>query len=128
MLVFGLALLAGRKAWARLGQARSAQRALLASVPLWCRLLCMATLGYVALNFVSFMASSPGDVSRVGDEYHLTRKGVFLRTLSPEEARSQAVSTTRGFSGHWILFSLLGAVGFAYVIVPRQPAQDRSTA
>jgi hypothetical protein len=124
LVSFGSAVLAWRKGRSAeqssgtvegIRAARALQRELTARVPLWARATCVAAMAYTAINFTRFLAQVEGSPTRTGDTYALVNKGRLLRTINEREYRRLQTAETRGFSGHWMLFSVAALIGFVYL-------------
>jgi hypothetical protein len=72
---------------------------------------------YVAFNFLTFLVimTEGSPVERDG-ALELRNHGRFVRTLTPNEFRHLQTLEFRGLSGHFIIFPLAAAIGFAYLV------------
>jgi hypothetical protein len=99
---------------------------MLKHVPISVRVLCIVVFIYAAVNFGLFLKDSEGGTpeSNAG-RYYLSNHGAKIRDLTPQEYRRMQALVVRGFSGHWIVFSLVSAVFYMYI----SPAltQEQST-
>ena len=96
-----------------------AQRALrgrvIAATPPAVRVAVVLTCMYAANNFLAFMSELPGTPREAhGGGYELHSHGTVIRAItSTEYARFRALEV-RGFSGHWLIFSLVPFVFFTW--------------
>jgi hypothetical protein len=96
-----------------------AQRALrgrvIAATPPAVRVAVVLTCMYAAYNFLAFMSELPGTPREAhGGGYELHSHGTVIRAItSTEYARFRALEV-RGFSGHWLIFSLVPFVFFTW--------------
>jgi hypothetical protein len=75
--------------------------------PRWMHGALAASFIYALINFGLFMSlSEGGGPSRQGKAYVLSSHGRTIRTLTEQEFHQQQAYVVRGFSGHWILFSV----------------------
>lgn len=106
------------------------QFTLLAVVPRFLQLICAAAFIYTLVNFALFAALVPGSPAVENGTFVLQSHGRKIREISEEEYRRFRAYEVRGFSGHWMLFSLLPTVYFlvAYPRLQGSPAdEDRSS-
>lgn len=86
------------------------------SVPMMLRILCVAVFIYTLMNFALFMKNSEGGGPfNENGKYYLKSHGRVIRNLSELEYYRFRLYELRGYSGHWILFSLLPTVYFLTV-------------
>ena len=85
------------------------------SVPVSVRLVCIAVFIYVGINFGLFLMNSEGGGPQAQNgRYYLKSHGRIIRELREAEFHRFRAYELRGFSGHWILFSLIPTVYFAW--------------
>jgi hypothetical protein len=90
--------------------------------PSWLRLLLGASFAYALVNFALFLRLSEGGNAQAEDgKYVLSNHGKTIRPLTSDEYHRMRAYEVRGFSGHWMLFSLAPAV---YFLVTRPRLQD----
>jgi hypothetical protein len=111
------------------GNAKNSNREYMAeivhSIPLRLRILCVAIFIYNLVNFALFIKNSQGGGPSVENgKYYLTSHGHIIRELSEQEFYYFRAHELRGFSGHWILFSLVPAVYFSTVRKARASAES----
>ncbi len=95
------------------------QRRLIRLAPLPWRIVGGVLFAYVALNFVLFMMlMQEGSPRAHKGQYFLVKKGVKVRKLSAEEYQRFRAYEVRGFSGHWMFFSMIPMTYFL-VVHPR---------
>ena len=88
---------------------------LIRSVPVPVRLICIAVFIYVAINFALFLMNLEGGGPQAQNgRYYLKSHGLIIRELTEEEFHRFRAYELRGFAGHWILFSLIPTVYFAW--------------
>lgn len=84
-------------------------------------------LAYTFLNFFLSVLQLPGSPDSAGNEFVLMNKGQVIRVITETEFRHLQSVETRGFSGHWMLFSAAG-LGFfslrSHKAPNHQPGQD----
>jgi hypothetical protein len=86
------------------------------SVPMTIRILCAGVFLYTLVNFALFMINSEGGGPFAeNDKYYLKSHGHIIRELSEQEFYRFRAYELRGFSGHWILFSLIPTIYFAHI-------------
>jgi hypothetical protein len=85
------------------------------SLPVWVLAVCLVVVAYACVNFQRF--HGVGTPLKSDDGYVVLEKGHSKRISEAEFDRLQAL-TVRGFSGHWIVFSLLSLVGLVYLVQP----------
>ncbi len=84
------------------------------SVPITIRILYTAAFIYMLINFGLFFKNSEGGgPDAENGKYYLTSHGHIIRELSEQEFYRFRSYELRGFSGHWIFFSLIPAVYFS---------------
>ena len=87
----------------------------LATMPRWVRYTVKAFFAYAIVNFALFFFLSKGGVPDVRDgKYVLHNHGNVIRELTEDEYHLQNAYVVRGFSGHWMIFYLIAALGFLY--------------
>ena len=96
-------------------QSRDFHARVLSLVPFGARLLCVAVFAYAGVNFGLFMLQVEGVTAQQDGQYYLHNHGVKIRDITVAEARRHRCLVTRGYSGHWLLFSTLPAVYFYFV-------------
>jgi hypothetical protein len=75
--------------------------------PAWMRTMFYAFFAYALLNFVLFFILSGGNApTRLDGKYFLTQHGRVVREISEAEYHRQKAYVVRGFSGHWMMFSV----------------------
>jgi hypothetical protein len=96
------------------------------STPIILRILCITVFIYTMINFALFIKHSEGGgPSEENGRYYLTSHGRIIRELSEQEYHRFCLYELRGFSGHWILFSLLPTVYFLTIRKDRNIEQNR---
>jgi hypothetical protein len=94
-------------------------------VPTAVILLCVALVVYSVVNFALFVErTKDGSPIEENGRYLLLRGGKESRELSREEYDQLSIYAVRGFSGHWMVFSLIPAIYFCY-FDPRRAAARR---
>ncbi len=84
------------------------------SFPMTIRILCAGVFLYTLVNFALFIINSEGGGPFAENgKYFLKSHGRVVRELSEQEFYRFRAYELRGFSGHWILFSLIPTVYFA---------------
>ena len=84
-------------------------------LPLWVRSAVAVFFAYAIINFALFFFLSEGGVPGIRDgKYVLHNHGHMIRELSEVEYELQKAYVLRGFSGHWMVFYLMPALGFWY--------------
>lgn len=79
------------------------------------RVVLALTMGYVMYNFFAFVGEVPGSLREVHDGgYELHSHGRVIRALTRVEYEHLQTLEVRGFSGHWVFFSLLPLVFFIW--------------
>ena len=98
---------------------------LLERIPCWVLGACMVTVFYAVASFavLSALASEGCPVEENGS-YHLEDHGEVVRELTKEEYQHLEALKVRGFSGLWILFSVLPVVFFKYLHGPMERAAE----
>ena len=112
-----------RPATGLFGRWREAQRSskefqsrLLGAVPGVLRVACVLVFLYAIVNFALFMFLMEGGSPGIKDgQPYLHHRGRKVRDLTMEEYRRLLAYEARGFSGHWMVFSLLPTVYFLSV-------------
>lgn len=126
MASFGMLFLAlGRL---RVGSGHAAQRDLrrraITATPAAAKVLFALTMVYVMFNFLAFMGEVPGTPEEVpGGGYALQNHGQVIRTLTRVEYQHFQTREVRGFSGHWVLFSLAPFLFFMWTWPRLQAAE-----
>ena len=70
---------------------------------------------YAFVNFMTFMSLMEGGSPVVINEaYYLNDHGRMIRELSPNEYHTFEKYEVRGFSGHWMIFSYIPSVFYAF--------------
>ncbi len=109
-------------------QSRDFQARVLSLLPPKAGLLCVATFLYACVNFGIFMMQVEGSTAQKDGQYYLHNHGTKIRDITVAEAQQHRRLVTRGFSGHWLLFSTLPAVYFYFVEQRlRNPPTEEST-
>lgn len=95
-------------------------------IPVPLRFLCQAAMVYAFVNFMLCVGSFEGGTPReaVPGQWELQNKGRTIRKITAAEAQAHEARMLRGFSGHWIVFSLFPAV-FFLAAVPAIEAQKK---
>jgi hypothetical protein len=82
-----------------------------------------ATVGFIGLafyfgiTFLLFLAGTiEGSPVERNGEFQLQNHGRFIRTLDRDEFRRLQNIEVRGMSGHFVMFSLAAAIGFAFLV------------
>jgi len=71
---------------------------------------------YVAINFIVFMGQmDEGSPNVQAGKFYLTNHGKVVREITESEFHRFEAYEVRGFSGHWMLFSMVPAVYFLFV-------------
>lgn len=92
------------------------QRWLWSHVSTYLRVFCVATVIYVAINFLVFMVlMENGSPGKRDGKYVLQSHGTLIREITRPEYQRFLAYEVRGASGHWMLFSLAPAVYFLAV-------------
>jgi hypothetical protein len=85
-------------------------------VPSPLRAMCMVAVYYAVLNFVLFFLNmQSGSPSIENGKYFLMSHGTVIREITKEEYRRFQAYEVRGFSGHWIAFSIIPMTYFLVV-------------
>ena len=85
-------------------------------IPLALRVILLVVMAYTAYNFSLFIQRSENGLpEKVGSSYVVKNKGRIVRPSNEAEYRQGQKWLVRGFSGHWILFSLLPVLFFTYL-------------
>ena len=88
------------------------------AIPLPLTIACAIAFVYAIVNFDLFTKlMEDGSPAFYDNRYFLHRHGEWVRDLSREEYQRYLAYEVRGFSGHWMIFSLLPTV---YFLVARQ--------
>lgn len=92
---------------------------LLGAVPPWLRVVCCIAFIYTMINFALFASLMEGGTPAIcNGKYCLQNHGRLIRNITQEEFNRFRAYQVRGFSGHWMFFSLIPAVYFL-VVRPR---------
>jgi hypothetical protein len=78
--------------------------------PVWLTVLLIVCAVYALINFVWFINTMPYTVAENASGYYLHNHGSFIRSIIKEEYLYYQSIVTRGFSGHWIVFSCASMV------------------
>lgn len=78
--------------------------------PVWLTVLLIACAVYAVANFAWFINAMPHTVAENASGYYLHNHGHFIRSITKEEYLYYQSIVTRGFSGHWIVFSCASMV------------------
>jgi hypothetical protein len=90
-----------------------------AEVPWPMRVLAVAVVAYIALNFITCLRlTQGGQAERQGAAYVLVSHGTVIATLTHAQYIRQSAYTARLFTGHPLIFFLLPGLYFRY-IAPR---------
>lgn len=99
---------------------------LLGFVPRSLRDVCVATFIYAFINFALFMLIMEGGSPSVENgKYFLHNHGQKIRDISKQEYARFLAYEVRGFSGHWIVLSIIPAVYFLTVHPKLQEPRKR---
>jgi hypothetical protein len=72
---------------------------------------------YFGISFLLFLtAAMEGSPVERNGELQLQNHGRFIRTLDRAEFEHREALEVRGMSGHFVMFSLAAAMGFAYLV------------
>ena len=89
---------------------------MLALVPFPLRMACGAAFVYAIINFMLFITLMEGGSPAVSNgNYCLQNHGKKIRDLTKEEYQRFQAYDVRGFSGHWIVFSMIPMTYFLAV-------------
>lgn len=77
---------------------------------------CFAVVVYTAVNFAVFINLMEGTPEVKNGRYYLHHHGQIIREITEVEYGRFRAYEVRGFSGHWMLFSLLPMVFFGYIV------------
>jgi hypothetical protein len=106
-------------------QNKEFQSRLLGCVPLPLRIACGTAFIYAFINYVLFIALMEGGSPSVKNgNYILHSHGHKIRDITKEEYQRFRAYEVRGFSGHWIIFSLVPMTYFLTV----HPTLNQATA
>ena len=101
------------------------QARMMALIPLPIKLLCLAALLYTAFNFLYFLSQTQGGTPTFEDGvYLLEHRGEFIRNLTQAEYQALLTNQVRGFSGHWMLFTLVPFIYFKMVHPKMKAAEN----
>lgn len=80
------------------------------NAPLWMRILCMALIPYVLINFLyaGLVVSDGGVLGERNGTMVLESHGRVVKELTDREYEQQQANEVRGFSGHWMIFYMVG--------------------
>ena len=99
------------------------QLALMKMAPVRFRFLVVILFVYALVNFGAMMINTEGATPAFENEvYFLHHRGDHVRDLTLGEYNRMRAFQVRGFSGHWMIFSVVAMVYFRYVL-PRFKAQ-----
>lgn len=97
-------------------QNKEFQSKLLRCVPLGLRIACGTAFIYAFINFMLFIALMEGGSPSVKNgKYILHSHGHKIRDITKEEYQRFRAYEVRGFSGHWIIFSIVPMTYFLTV-------------
>lgn len=106
-------------------QSRAFQSQLLSAIPLYLIILCIGAFIYAAVNFALFIELMKDGGPAVQDgKYYLRNHGKISREITRAEYKRYCAYEVRGFSGHWMIFSLVPAVYFLAVYPRLQESQE----
>jgi hypothetical protein len=92
---------------------RQMRAAVFSSVPRYLIVACIAMFAYAFINFGLFATKmSDGSPAEKNGKYFLEQHGKQIREIDQAEFRRLEALEVRGFSGHWMLFSLVPAIYF----------------
>ena len=99
------------------GQAqRESFKRILRPIPILVRVVVIVTVADTGMNFALFVTQMKGgNPVEENGQYYLNNHGERTGTLTKAEYHQHQAYMVRGFSGHWIFFSLLPVVFFRYV-------------
>jgi len=101
------------------------QRRILSVVPRWMRAMFTSFFIYALLNFILFFIQSDGNSPSERDgKFFITSHQRVIREISETEFHRQQAYIVRGFSGHWMAFSVAAMVGLTGVLRMKQRAQE----
>ena len=131
MVVFGMTIIDGMRVrrgtarregeslfafWQRASnESRGAFGRLLEMVPLPVTVLVLALVAYTFVNFFAFGLGVQGTPGQKNGRYYLHDHGTHVRDLTRDEFIHYRALGVRGFSGHWMLFSAIPTVYFAFI-------------
>lgn len=115
--------------WRTVNQrSREFQSKLLGLAPRPLRIACGVVATYALINFVLFMALMEGGSPSTKDgKYYLHNHGRMIRELTKGEYQRFRAYEVRGFSGHWMMFSIVPMTYFLAVhplIQKSNPTED----
>ena len=97
-------------------QDRALLSELVGLVPRWLLFACLATFIHPFVNFAMFILLMEGGSSVVeGGKFILQEHGRKIRDLTKQEFERFRAYELRGFSGHWMVFSIIPATYFLAV-------------
>jgi hypothetical protein len=113
--------------WCAAGeQHRDFQSKLVGCVPWPLRAVCVVAFIYALINFALFAMHMEGGSPAVENgNYYLHNHGHKIRDLSKEEYQRFVAYVVRGFSGHWMLFSIIPTAYFLTVYPKLQQSMGR---
>jgi hypothetical protein len=101
------------------------QKRILSLAPRWMRVMLVTSFAYALINFALFFILSGGNSPSKGDgKFLMTQHGRVIREISETEFHRQQAYIARGFSGHWMMFSLAATVGLTGVLRFRQNTRE----
>ena len=96
-------------------QGRRSMSGVFGLLPKWARAAFVAVVAYAIVNFFVFLGLMEGGTAASSPQgYYLHSHGQKVRDLTPAEYARFRRYEVRGFSGHWMVFSLLPALFFRY--------------
>jgi hypothetical protein len=83
--------------------------------PKWAVITWYCSIVYVIINFLVFMVLvKDGSPKEENGKFYLVDHGRVTRQITKQEHQQYEAYVVRGFSGHWILFTILPALYFRY--------------
>jgi hypothetical protein len=79
------------------------------NLPKWLKTVYVLLFLYLAANFVLFVFAPKGQPGIIDGKYVLHSHGHVISELDQKQYDIARAQLLRGFSGHWILFSLIAA-------------------
>ena len=90
-------------------------RSMLKAIPIPAQLMAGFFFVYALINFAVFIVLMEGGSPSASDGlYYLHNHGQKIRDLTSAEYRRFLAYEVRGFSGHWIIFSLIPTIFYFY--------------
>ena len=94
----------------------AAQWQCIGRIPMTMRVIFLVALAYAGMNFSLFMQHRiNGLPEKIGEVYVVRNKGRIVRPSNEAEYLQTQKWLVRGFSGNWILFSLVPVLFFTYL-------------